>query len=207
MQRARSLAIPRAQQIAILNVDVLDVELNSPVRIGPTELDQSLSRAGARRRVGEESPKSRLIEALIDDERHHFHVVRLCQGENARIELTEHDSKAVDRVHLGAEDRDLVDVLEEALVGILFVDVVKEALECLRVRSPRQNDDRHQKYERTKPSGPPAETHQSSAMTGIARSKSSANLLENVCYRRASDFRHQGLKVHPDAADVTDAAD
>src|SRR3954469_15203902 len=163
VERARSLAIPGAQQVAILNVDVLNVELNSPVRIGATELDQSFRRAGASSGVGEEFPEGRLIEALVDHERHHFHMVCLCQGENAGIELTEYDSKTVHRVDLGAEDRDLIDVPEEALIGVFFVDVVKEPLECLCVRPfDWECDGEH--CDCTRPSVEPAKQHSSSAI-------------------------------------------
>ena len=58
--------------------------------------------------------------------------MRLGEREDARVQLSENDAEAVDRVDLGAEYCDLVDVLDQTLVAVLAIDVIEQPLQCLR---------------------------------------------------------------------------
>src|SRR5207237_5981067 len=59
---ARCFAIPGGEEIAILDIHVLDVELDSPESILLTQLDQTARRPATRRGISEEASKCRLIE-------------------------------------------------------------------------------------------------------------------------------------------------
>ena len=51
MQRCRRLTVPGGKELAILDVDVLDIELDSPVPVLLTELQEASRRARTCRRV------------------------------------------------------------------------------------------------------------------------------------------------------------
>ena len=116
MQRTRGLAVPRREKIAIGNVDVLDVELDSPVSILLTELQQAAGGGTPGRCVGQQFSQRRLIESFVDDQWHDFHAVGFGEREHSRVELPENHAETVDSVDLRAEDGDLVDVLHQTLV-------------------------------------------------------------------------------------------
>ena len=131
MQRRCRLTVPGSKEIAILDVDVLDVELDSPEPAVPAELDERTHRPSPSRGVGEQSPQRRLVEALVDDQGHHLHSVPTSQGQHSTVEASPYDAEAVHGVDLGAQHGDLIDVLGEAGIAVLGVDVVEQSLERL----------------------------------------------------------------------------
>jgi hypothetical protein len=65
VERTRRIREPRGVPVAVLEVDVLDVELDAPVAVPPAQLDERRDRPRASGGVGEQPPQRRLIEPSL----------------------------------------------------------------------------------------------------------------------------------------------
>src|SRR5262245_54368472 len=95
MQRSRGIREPRGEPIAILDVDVLDIELNAPVPVALAQLDERRNRTRPRCGVGEKPSQRWLIEAFVHDEWHQLHATRFRERDHTTVELPIDDTQAV----------------------------------------------------------------------------------------------------------------
>ena len=136
----RGISVPLRETVSIADVDVLDIELNAPVVMRLAERDHRLDRSILRDRIGQESAKPRLLEPFVREKRHDLYAVFSCQVGDPLVERAPHYSKAVDDIHLRCHNRDLIDMLHEAVVAVFPVHVIEEALSntlCLRLGCKR----------------------------------------------------------------------
>ena len=128
VQCLRRIGVPRRKPVAVGDVDVFDVELDSPVAVGFAERDHRFYGSIPRGAVSKELSQPGLLESFVREQRHDFHAVLLCQIRNSPVESAPHDSETVHHVDLRSENGNLVDVLDQAVVAVLAVHVVKEPL-------------------------------------------------------------------------------
>jgi hypothetical protein len=86
MQGPRSIREPCRESIPVLDVDVLDVELNAPVPVATTQLDERRDGTRPGSCIREQTTQRRLIEALVHHERHELDAARLRQLDHAPVE-------------------------------------------------------------------------------------------------------------------------
>src|SRR5438046_9246236 len=79
MQRCRRLTVPGGKELAILDVDVLDVELDSRVPVLLTELQEAPGRARTPRCVRQKFSQRAPVARLVDDEGHYLDALRFGQ--------------------------------------------------------------------------------------------------------------------------------
>lgn len=139
VQCFRCIGIPLREPITIGNVDVLDVELNSPVIVRLAESDHRCNRSVSSDGVSEKLSETWLLESFVRKKGHDLHAMLSRQRVDSLIERSPHYSETVDYVDLWAEHRDLVYMLDQTVVAVFSVDVVEKTLAAvLSARSCRR---------------------------------------------------------------------
>src|SRR5947207_1158001 len=141
VQRRGRVRVPLCETIAIELVEILDVELNSPVAVTPAGSDHRVDTAALRHLIAEQSSQRGLIESFVHEQGHHLYMMLLCKLQDARVDAAEESAERVDGVALWAEDADLIDVRDQAAIGIFAVGVIEEAL-ALRAQCRGAQDER-----------------------------------------------------------------
>ena len=67
VQSSRGLRVPLCETIAIELVEILDVELHSPIAVATAGRDHRVDAAPLRRVVAQQSAQRRLIEAFVHE--------------------------------------------------------------------------------------------------------------------------------------------
>jgi hypothetical protein len=86
VKRICRVRIPLSKSLAIRDVQILDVELNSPVSVCLAEIDHRLDGARARKGIREQPPQSGPVESFVREKRHHLHIVPFREVEYALVD-------------------------------------------------------------------------------------------------------------------------
>ena len=101
-------------------------------------------------RVSEQLSQPGLLESFVRKQRHDFHAMLLCEIRYPPVEGAPHDSETVHDIDLRSENGDLVDVLDQTVVAVLAIYVVKEPLaRALAARFARKSGDENKCEEDT----------------------------------------------------------
>jgi hypothetical protein len=140
-QRTRRFTIPSRQAVAIVDVDVLDVELPPPIAMLPAFVDHRPRSTIPSGGVREQPPQGWLMEALVHEQRHHLHVALPGEVEYPAVDTPPQDAETVHPVPADGEDIDPVRVLNEALVAVFAIHIIEKALERgLRLEESRKQE-------------------------------------------------------------------
>jgi hypothetical protein len=96
--------------------------------VGFAERDHRFNGAISCGRVSKQLSQPGLLESFVREERHDLHAMLLCEIRYSPVESAPHDSETVHYIDLRSENSDLVDVLDQAVVAVLAIHVVKEPL-------------------------------------------------------------------------------
>ena len=128
VKRARRIFVPAGEPVTIGNVDILDVELDSPVVVRFAQRDHRFDRAASCSSISKKLSQPRLLKPFIRKERHDLHIVLPRKVVHSLVERTPHDAKTIDDKYLWPEHGDLIDVLDERVVTVFAIDIVEQSL-------------------------------------------------------------------------------
>jgi hypothetical protein len=129
VQRRRQLAVEAGERVAVVDAQVLEVDLDAGVAVAATQLDEAVHGASARGVVRQEAVQHLLVEAGVHHQRHDGHVVLPGEPQHARVDVAPDDAILVHRVAAGRDERDLRRCCAQALPRSLGVRVVEESLD------------------------------------------------------------------------------
>ena len=128
VKRARRVFVPAGEPVTIGNVDILDVELDSPVIVRLAQRDHRLDRAASCSSIRKKFSQPGLLKPFIRKERHDLHTMLPRKVVHALVERAPHDAKTVDDIYLWPEHGDLIDVLDERVVTVFAIDIIEQSL-------------------------------------------------------------------------------